>query len=119
MGSAQFFNTGVTWRYMAANRGLFEHTRRDEDIGKFRAPSLRNIAVTAPYMHDGSFASLDEVIDHYMAGGKYDHANKSRVLRRFVLDTGEKRDLIEFLKSLTDEELLHDPRWSDPWTGAR
>ena len=44
-----------------------------------------------------------------------DHPNKSRILRPFRLTEGEKRDLIEFLKSLTDEEMLHDPRWSDPW----
>jgi cytochrome c peroxidase len=97
------------------NRGLYEHTQRVEDIGKFQAPTLRNIALTAPYMHDGSLATLDEVIDHYAAGGKTDHPNKSRILRPFRLTDGEKHDLVEFLRSLTDEELLHDPRWSDPW----
>jgi cytochrome c peroxidase len=96
-----FFNTGVS-----------------QDIGKFRAPSLRNIAVTAPYMHDGSLATLEAVIDHYAAGGKFDHPNKSHILRRLTLTDSDKRDLIEFLKSLTDEEALHDPRWSNPWTGA-
>jgi cytochrome c peroxidase len=109
-----FFNTGVT-AYAAPNRGLYEHTQRTEDIGKFRAPSLRNVAITAPYMHDGSLASLEEVIDHYAAGGKLDHPNKSRILRPLALTDGDKRDLIEFLKSLTDDELLHDPRWSNPW----
>ena len=48
----------------------FEITREPEDIGKFKAPTLRNIAVTAPYMHDGSVATLEEVIDHYAAGGR-------------------------------------------------
>jgi cytochrome c peroxidase len=110
-----FFNTGAS-AYQSPNRGLYEQTQRPEDIGKFRAPTLRNIAVTAPYMHDGSFAKLEEVIDHYAAGGKMDHPNKSRILRPFRLTDGEKGDLVEFLKSLTDEELLHDPRWSDPWT---
>lgn len=109
-----FFNTGVS-PYLPPNRGLFEHTQRTEDIGKFRPPTLRNIGVTAPYMHDGSLATLEDVIDHYAAGGKMDHPNKSRILRPFQLTAGEKRDLVEFLKSLTDEELLHDPRWSDPW----
>jgi cytochrome c peroxidase len=108
-----FFNTGVSL-YGSPNRGLYEHTQRPADLGKFRAPSLRNIALTAPYMHDGSLATLEEVIDHYMAGGKMDHPNKSHILRPFRLTDGEKHDLIEFLKSLTDEELLHDPRWSDP-----
>jgi cytochrome c peroxidase len=112
-----FFNTGVAL-YESPNRGLYEFTLRPEDAGRFRPPTLRNIALTAPYMHDGSLATLDDVIDHYMAGGKLDHPNKSRILRPFRLTDGEKRDLIEFLKSLTDEELLHDPRWSDPWTSA-
>ena len=110
-----FFNTGVAL-YAPPNRGLYEHTQRPDDVGKFRAPSLRNIALTAPYMHDGSLATLEEVIDHYAAGGKMDHPNKSRILRPFRLTDGEKHDLIEFLRSLTDQELLYDPRWSDPWT---
>jgi cytochrome c peroxidase len=110
-----FFNTGAT-TYAAPNRGLYEHTGRTGDIGKFRAPSLRNVAVTAPYMHDGSLATLEDVIDHYAAGGKFDHPNKSRTIRQFALTDRDKRDLIEFLKSLTDDDLLHAARWSDPWT---
>lgn len=112
-----FFNTGAS-SYPAPNRGIYEYTKRPEDIGRFRAPTLRNIAVTAPYMHDGSLATLEDVVDHYAAGGRYDHPNKSRILRPFHLTDGEKRDLVEFLRSLTDEELLHDPRWSNPWTVA-
>jgi cytochrome c peroxidase len=112
-----FFNTGVS-AYAKPNRGLFEHTHRTEDIGKFRAPSLRNIAITGPYMHDGSLATLEQVVDHYAAGGKMDHPNKSHILRKFPLTDGDRRDLVEFLKSLTDEELLRDPRWSDPWAQA-
>jgi cytochrome c peroxidase len=112
-----FFNTGVS-AYEAPNRGLYEHNHQTEDIGKFRPPSLRNIAVTAPYMHDGSLATLEEVIDHYAAGGRMDHPNKSRILHRFELNDRERRDLVEFLKSLTDEQLLQDPRWSDPWPRA-
>jgi cytochrome c peroxidase len=113
-----FFNTGVS-TYEAPNRGLYEQTRKTDDIGKFRVPSVRNIAVTAPYMHDGSIATLEEVIEHYGAGGRFNHPNKSRIVRPFHLADGEKRDLIEFLKSLTDEELLHDPRWSDPWDSQK
>jgi cytochrome c peroxidase len=109
-----FFNTGVS-KYAAPNRGLFEQTGRDEDTGKFRVPSLRNVAVTAPYMHDGSLATLEDVIEHYAAGGKFDHPNKSKNLRKLNLTTQDKKDLVEFLKSLTDEEALHDARWSDPW----
>lgn len=109
-----FFNTGVAV-YASPNRGIYEHTQRTEDIGKFRAPSLRNVAVTAPYMHDGSLATLDEVMEHYAAGGKLGHPNKSRILRPFRMTDADKHDLIDFLKSLTDEDLLHEPRWSNPW----
>jgi cytochrome c peroxidase len=69
-------------------------------------------------MHDGSMATLEDVVDHYKAGGRYAHQNKSRILRPFALTDGEKHDLVEFLRSLTDEELMRDPRWSDPWTSA-
>ena len=112
-----FFNTGVAL-YTAPNRGLYEQTQRTEDTGKFRVPTLRNIAVTAPYMHDGSLETLDAVIEHYAAGGKFDSPNKTRILHPFTITDGEKHDLIEFLKSLTDEELLRDPRWSDPWAAG-
>jgi cytochrome c peroxidase len=94
----RFFNTGAT-----------------ADSGKFRAPTLRNIAITAPYMHDGSLSTLEDVIEHYADGGKFDHPNKSSIVRPLSLTAADKRDLIEFLKSLTDEELLHDPRFSNPW----
>jgi len=87
--SGRFFDTGIA-----------------KESGKFRAPTLRNVAVTAPYMHDGSVATLEDVIDRYAAGGK---------VRAFTLTDGDKRDLIEFLKSLTEEGLLRDPRWSNPW----
>lgn len=110
-----FINTGVT-KYESPNRGLAERTGKPEDVGKFRAPTLRNIAVTAPYMHDGGIATLEEVIDHYAKGGRMEHPNKSIALRPFKFTQEEKQDLIEFLKSLTDEQLLHDPRFSDPWT---
>jgi cytochrome c peroxidase len=112
--SGGFFNTGVA-AYTAPNRGLYEHSQRPEDLGKFRAPTLRNIAVTAPYMHDGSVATLEEAIDHYAAGGKRDDPNKSRILRPFRLTEGDKHDLVEFLKSLTDVNLLRDPRLGNPW----
>lgn len=73
----------------------------------------------APYMHDGSMATLEDVIDHYAAGGKMDHPNKTRIIKRFSLTDSEKRDLLEFLRSLTDEELASDGRWSDPWLAVK
>lgn len=82
--------------------------------GKFRAPTLRNIAVSAPYMHDGRFATLEEVVDHYAKGGTAT-PNRSPLVRGFGITEGGKRDVVEFLKSLTDEAFLSDPALSDPW----
>jgi cytochrome c peroxidase len=55
------------------------------------------------------------VIDHYAAGGKFDRPGKSKILRKLDLSAQDKQDLVEFLKTLTDEEMLHDARWSNPW----
>jgi cytochrome c peroxidase len=82
-GHGAFFNTGVS-AYTAPNRGIFEKTLQPEDMGKFRPPTLRNIAVTGPYMHDGSLATLEDVIAHYEAGGKMADPNKTHILRPFV-----------------------------------
>lgn len=84
--------------------------------GRFRVPTLRNVAVTAPYMHDGRFATLEEVVDHYAKGGTPD-PDRSPLVRGFSITAEEKRDLVEFLRSLTDEGLLSDPRFSDPAGG--
>jgi len=115
-----FHNTGLynlpgLFSYPAENTGLYRQTRRPEDVGKFRVPTLRNIAVTAPYMHDGSIATLDEVLDHYAAGGRTANPNKSDALVPLTLTPDERKDLIAFLESLTDYEALRDPRWSNPW----
>ena len=80
--------------------------------GKFKTPTLRNIALTAPYMHDGSIPTLEQVVDHYASGGKAGH---DPIMRGFYLTPQNRADLVEFLKCLTDENLLHDQRYSDPW----
>ena len=108
------------------NTGLFEFTRDPEDMGKFKVPTLRNVELTSPYMHDGSIATLEDVIDHYKAGGrtikegpnKGDGSKnplKSSFVRGFDLTAQEKADIISFLKSLTDTNFTTDPRFSDPW----
>lgn len=101
--------------YPPDNQGLFAHTGNAADMGAFRAPTLRNIAVTAPYMHDGSLATLDEVIDHYAAGGRTPNRHKSPLLVPFTLSAGERTDLVAFLESLTDTAFLTEPRLADPW----
>ena len=115
-----FHNTGLynlpgSMSYPADNTGLYEQTGRAQDIGKFRVPTLRNIAVTAPFMHDGSIATLDETLDHYIAGGRTANPLKSDALKPLTLTPDERKDLIAFLESLTDYDALRDPRWSNPW----
>jgi cytochrome c peroxidase len=119
------YNLDGRGAYPAESRGLIDVSGKVADMGRFKAPTLRNIAVTAPYMHDGSVASLGEAIDHYARGGRRidsglnagDGARsplKSEFVRGFLISEQEKSDLIEFLHSLTDEEFLSDPRFSDP-----
>jgi cytochrome c peroxidase len=82
--------------------------------GRFKAPTLRNIAITAPYMHDGRLPKLDAVLDHYSSGGKHS-PTQDELIRGFPLTPQDRADLLAFLQSLTDRELLRDPRYSDPW----
>ncbi|MEL7160384.1 MAG: cytochrome c peroxidase [Bacteroidota bacterium] len=84
------------------------------DNGKFRTPTLRNIALTAPYMHDGRFATLEEVLDHYASGG-HGVENEDPNITGFPLDERKKDALLAFLRSLTDETLLTDARFANPF----
>jgi cytochrome c peroxidase len=130
-GEGGFHNTGLynlkgPFSYPAPNTGVYAITNRPADMGKFRVPTLRNIAVTAPYMHDGSIATLEDVLAHYAAGGRTiatgpnggvgrDNPNKSPIVHGFSLSTDQRDDLIAFLNTLTDTVLLHDPQFEDPW----
>lgn len=116
----------VTGNYPANNQGLYEFTQKPDDMGKFRPPSLRNIALTAPYMHDGSIASLREVIvSHYARGGRLIASGelagdgtkspyRDALMVGFSLREDELNDLLAFLDSLTDWRFVCDPRLSDP-----
>jgi cytochrome c peroxidase len=115
----EFHNDGLynlpgPFSYPAPNLGIFEFTRKPEDVGKFKAPTLRNIALTAPYMHDGSLPTLEAVVDHYATGGHH-NPNQDKRVRELQLTRQNRQDLVAFLQSLTDEELTRDPRFSDPW----
>jgi cytochrome c peroxidase len=123
------YNIDDTGNYPEGNQGLYDSTGRAEDRGRFRAPTLRNIALTAPYMHDGSIATLEEIVDHYAAGGRFvtdgpyfgdgrDHPNKSQFVSGFLITDEEKADLVAFLESLTDETFINDPRFGDPFAQA-
>jgi cytochrome c peroxidase len=101
--------------YPEPNTGVYSVTLDPNDMGKFKAPTLRNIAVTAPYMHDGSIETLADVLDHYAKGGRAHHAGKTdALLAPFEISDGERADIIAFLESLTDAGFLSDPRFADP-----
>lgn len=126
-----FHNTGLynihgTGAYPANNMGVFEITHDVKDVGAFKAPTLRNAAVRAPYMHDGSVKDLDAVLDHYSAGGRTItsgpsagvgrlNPHKDLVIHGFRLSPQERREVIAFLRSLTDERFLNDPHFADPF----
>lgn len=128
--SVGFHNNGLynidgSGRYPADNTGLHDLTGDRWDMGRFKAPTLRNIALTAPYMHDGSIASLQEVIDHYASGGRRiedgefagdgsRNPYKSVFIRGFELEEQERADLLAFLSALTDPSVLTDERFADP-----
>jgi cytochrome c peroxidase len=120
------FNIGGTGAFPVNNQGIFEFTQQAEDMGKFRAPTLRNLAYTAPYMHDGSIATLDEVIDFYSMGGRNISEGplagdgrrnpfKSNFISGFSITQQEREDLKNFLESLSDPTFVTDPRFSDPF----
>jgi cytochrome c peroxidase len=118
-----FSNNGLDATFPDQGVGAF--TGRATDDGKFRVPSLRNIAVTAPYMHDGRFTTLEQVLDHYnehvvlnsptidplMLNTTNDPLQQSRTLE---LTATEKAQIVAFLHTLTDSTFLHDPRFSRP-----
>lgn len=111
-----FHNTGLYDPYPAALPGLIEITGRPEDAGRFRTPSLRNVAVTAPYMHDGSIPDLRGVLAHYAGAGRAaGHPMKDGMIAGFTASEAEIADIIAFLESLTDEGFLTNPATSDPW----
>ncbi|MFN8396826.1 MAG: cytochrome c peroxidase [Bacteroidia bacterium] len=103
-----FENNGLYEEYTDIGRMRFTHD--STDLARFKVPSLRNLAYTAPYMHDGSMNSLRQVIDHYNSGGK-SHPSKSSYIRPLKLPEQEKNDLIAFLLALGDEAFVEDQRF--------
>lgn len=101
--------------------GIFESTGVNGHRGKFKVPSLKNIAIRPPYMHDGRFTSLEEVIDHYSTGIQ-DHPTLQPFLRdsngdpiRYNFSSEEKDALVAFLNTLTDNQMLSDEKYSNPF----
>ena len=129
-GAQGFHNIGLynvdgTGAYPKVDPGVIAYTGWKTDMGRFRAPSLRNVALTAPYMHDGSVASLDDVVRLYENGGRVvakgpyagdGRANpfKSDLVTGFALTQEERADLLAFLHALTDEAMLDNPMYQAP-----
>ncbi|MFA6015217.1 MAG: MbnH family di-heme enzyme [Gallionellaceae bacterium] len=126
-----FHNTGLynldgNGAFPEGNRGIFEVSDDLKYMGAFRAPSLRNVAVTAPYMHDGSIATLEGVLDFYANHGRNIESGpfkgdgrasplKDKRIDKISLSAQEKADIIVFLNTLTDHEFLSNPRFSNPF----
>lgn len=117
-----FHNNGLDATF--SDNGLGDVTGEDRDNGKFKAPTMRNIALTAPYMHDGRFATLEQVLDHYNDHLNYDSPNLDPLIieasnepngKTLMLTEEEKRKIILFLHTLTDSTFIADERFSDPF----
>jgi len=128
-----YFNTALynidgKGAYPGYDEGLYQLTKSKNDMGKFRVPSLRNLAFTAPYFHDGSAASLMEVIDSYANGGREikqgiykgdgsKNQYKHHLIIGFSISETDKINLISFLQSLSDSTFINNPAYQNPFTG--
>jgi cytochrome c peroxidase len=120
------YNTDGTGSYPEGNQGIYEISYQAKDRGRFKAPILRNVALTAPYMHDGSMATLEEVMELHSNGGRNviegeyaGDGTTSPLLHDFItakhFSAQEKADLIAFLEALSDENFINDPKISNPF----
>ena len=128
-----YFNTGLyningTGGYPSADQGLIELTKRKGDMGKFRVPTLRNLAFTAPYFHDGSAATLEDVVALYenagrviqtgpLAGDGRINPIKHPLIKGFRLSLQQRSDLVHFLLSLSDTTVCNNPLYTNPFIG--
>ena len=105
-----------------SNIGLaMDYTDEGKGNGQFRIPSLRNVALTGPYMHDGSLETLEDVVDHYNDGVQphpyldWRLKDNNGEPKKLNLDEFDKKALVEFLKTLTDENFISNEKWSNPF----
>ena len=121
-----FQNIGIYPVNNPNDSGIANTTHQEKDRGKYKIPSLRNVALTAPYMHDGSLQNLNQVIDLYARGGQLisqgpyagdgaTHPQKSNLIKGFSITATQRNELIHFLESLTDTSYLQNPLFTDPW----
>ena len=119
------YNIGGTGAYPPDNTGLYAFTQFGNDMGKFKIPTLRNVAVTAPYFHDGSAATLDDVLDSYAHGGRLTATgpyagdgstsiHRDPLVKGIAMTDGERADMKAFFDSLTDTDFLTNPAFANP-----
>jgi cytochrome c peroxidase len=108
-------NNGLDDDPKSSDGGVGDLTLNGAQVGLFKSPSLRNVEFTAPYMHDGRFATLEAVIDHYSTGVKRHPNLNGRLRRRLNFTTEQKAALVAFLKTLSDQKFIADPKFSDPF----
>lgn len=111
-----FHNNGLDSTFNTDNIGRAGVTGRSSDTGKFKTPTLRNVEVSGPFMHDGRFATLEEVIEHYNSGIKHSPTLDPKIKKPegLFLTEQEKADLLAYLKALTDDEFLTNRAFSNP-----
>lgn len=117
MQDNDFHNIGL--EFLIKDKGLGDFTKKSTDHGRFKTPSLRNVAVTGPYMHDGRFTSLSEVIKFYDEDVRLDSPNisfdKMEIIRRNRLSEDQKKNILAFLNTLTDQTFLNNPEYRNPF----
>ncbi len=111
----EFRNNGLKVDPVLNDSGRAVITLDPKDLYKFKTPSLRNVAVTAPYMHDGRYRTLEECLEHYTSGIR-NYTNLDPLLQEYgiPLESGQRRDIIAFLHTLTDFDFIKDKRFADP-----
>ena len=115
----KYMNNGLDAEADFTDLGRYDATGDPDDRAKFKVPSLRNIEVTGPYMHDGRFQTLEEVVEHYdnglHASSTLDITLENTRATGLMLSQSDKEALVAFLKTLTDDVLLTDPKYSSPF----
>jgi len=105
----QFHNVGIGMDAPEPDKGRYNATKKDEDTGAFKTPTLRDIAKSAPYFHDGSVATLEDVVDLMLNGGKPNQYLDKKNLEKRTITPEQRRDLLEFLRSLSVDCTLSEP----------
>jgi cytochrome c peroxidase len=108
-------NNGLDADIRNTDGGVGDITLNARQLGLFKSPSLRNVEVTAPYMHDGRLATLEAVVDHYSREVKPHPNVDGRVRRRLNFSNADRAALVAFMKTLTDQKFLTDPKFADPF----